>query len=218
MAGKIFINYHDLINYCKTERQQRVIQGIIEHGGRKPLAEAEGEPLSTIANIVKTVQTYQARGEIGLPTLIPDGYKLKGTSTYFGADGQLKGQWVKTDQDKARQEEILKAWIKEMGQAIESYKPMKRVKCPRGTLKDLIAEYPLGDPHLGMYAWAAETGQDFDCDIAESNLKDAMGYLVSKMPDAETAVILNLGDFFHTDNLPSSCFYQCRFNPCFGFN
>jgi hypothetical protein len=58
----------------------------------------------------------------------------------------------------------------------------------------------MGDPHIGMYAWVGETGEDFDCDIAEKNLRKAVAYLVDKAPPSETAIILNLGDFFHGDN------------------
>ena len=58
----------------------------------------------------------------------------------------------------------------------------------------------MGDPHIGMYAWASETGEDYDCDIAEKNLREAMAYLIDKAPPSETAIILNLGDFFHGDS------------------
>jgi len=58
----------------------------------------------------------------------------------------------------------------------------------------------MGDPHIGMYAWAEETGEDFDCGIAERDLKSAMAYLVDKSPPSDIGVILNLGDFFHSDS------------------
>jgi hypothetical protein len=58
----------------------------------------------------------------------------------------------------------------------------------------------MGDPHLGMYAWAAETGQDFDLQIAEHNLVAAVDHLVGLAPRAKQALIVNLGDFFHADN------------------
>ncbi len=59
----------------------------------------------------------------------------------------------------------------------------------------------MGDPHIGMYSWHKETGEDFDCDIAERDLLGAMRYLVDKAPPSETAIILNLGDFFHSDSM-----------------
>jgi len=59
----------------------------------------------------------------------------------------------------------------------------------------------MGDPHIGMYAWADEAGEDFDLDIAERDLTAAMARLVQSAPKSETALILNLGDFFHADNM-----------------
>jgi hypothetical protein len=58
----------------------------------------------------------------------------------------------------------------------------------------------MGDPHLGMFAWAQETGQNFDLKIAEANLVGAVDHLVGLAPPAEEALIINLGDFYHTDN------------------
>lgn len=194
------MDYENLAGYCKTERQQEVLRGVLEYGSISGYSTAAGIPRSTVRSVINCIKLYAANGENGLPESIPDGYKLKGTSTYYGPDGQIKGQWVKTDEDKARKEELLREWVADFGKAIENYKPFKRVKSPAKVDDSLLSIYPMGDPHIGMYAWSGETGADFDCDIAEKNLKEAMGYLVSKMPDSETAVILNLGDFFHTDN------------------
>jgi hypothetical protein len=71
---------------------------------------------------------------------------------------------------------------------------------PKKVDKDKMVVLPLGDPHLGMYAWCQEAGEDFDVDIAETNLRKALAYLIDKAPPAEHCVILNLGDFFHGDN------------------
>jgi hypothetical protein len=60
--------------------------------------------------------------------------------------------------------------------------------------------YPLGDPHVGMYAWKAECGEDFDTSIARDDLLAATSRLVQVAPSSERALIANLGDFFHGDN------------------
>jgi hypothetical protein len=66
---------------------------------------------------------------------------------------------------------------------------------------DLLCVYPMGDPHLGMYAWAEETGAShFDLEIAERNLVAAVDHLVASGPPADTGLIVNVGDFFHYDN------------------
>src|SRR5690606_7531590 len=59
--------------------------------------------------------------------------------------------------------------------------------------------YPLGDPHIGMLAWAKETGQDFDLQIAERDLTRAIDLLVDRAPSSKMAVLGNVGDFFHAE-------------------
>tara|TARA_R110000868_G_scaffold365650_2_gene628547 strand:- start:662 stop:1525 length:864 start_codon:yes stop_codon:yes gene_type:complete len=65
---------------------------------------------------------------------------------------------------------------------------------------DLLAVYPLGDPHVGMLAWGRESGDNFDLEIAERLLVGAVRDLVLRGPRASGALIVNLGDFFHFDN------------------
>jgi hypothetical protein len=62
----------------------------------------------------------------------------------------------------------------------------------------------MGDPHLGMHAWAAETGANFDLKIAEQNLIAAADHLVDLAPAAEQALVISLGDMFHSDNKMST--------------
>jgi hypothetical protein len=62
----------------------------------------------------------------------------------------------------------------------------------------------MGDPHLGMLAWPAETGNAFDLAIAERNLFAAVDRLVDLAPRTQKALIENLGDFFHADNKNST--------------
>ncbi|ECU4628500.1 winged helix-turn-helix domain-containing protein, partial [Salmonella enterica subsp. enterica serovar Dublin] len=46
--------------------------------------------------------------------LVPDGYKIKGTSSLVDEFGNTKLQWVKTDTDAERQVELMKAVVDEM--------------------------------------------------------------------------------------------------------
>ena len=58
----------------------------------------------------------------------------------------------------------------------------------------------MGDPHFGMYAWAAEAGEDFDLRIAQRLTYAAIDSLVASAPPAREALIIELGDFFHADD------------------
>jgi hypothetical protein len=68
-------------------------------------------------------------------------------------------------------------------------------------LESLLAVYPVGDHHLGMYAWDEEAGENYDMAIAEGLLDSAMASLTASTPPAQQALVAILGDFFHYDSL-----------------
>lgn len=127
----------------------------------------------------------------------PPGHLLKGVSTLYAADGSVKAQWVKSANDNLSAEAFSQL-------ILESLEPIRgtsiKVKKPADTNKDILALYPMGDPHFGMYSWSDETGSNFDLKIAEQSLIAAVDHLVSVAPPASTAIVASLGDFFHTDN------------------
>nr|DAH52766.1 MAG TPA: DNA polymerase II small subunit [Caudoviricetes sp.] len=131
--------------------------------------------------------------------LVPDGYKVKGTSTLTDADGNTKLQWVKTDVDAERQLEIMRAVIDGMCSEI---KPAEPVKKPTIKSDDkLLNLYTVSDFHLGMLSWADETGDDWDMKIAEELFAKWFDAAFQQAPAAGTAVINLLGDLAHFDSL-----------------
>ena len=105
--------------------------------------------------------------------------------------------WVKASVNQSREEQLLEA-VKAIA---EDFRGAKDPTPPAGEHdEDLLCVYPMGDPHVGMYSWAEETGQDFDLEIAERNLVAAADHLVGLAPPAKEALVINLGDFFHADN------------------
>ena len=64
-----------------------------------------------------------------------------------------------------------------------------------------MAEYIFGDPHIGLYCFKDEVGEDFDLKIARRELLGASQVLIDSSPKCERAVITTLGDFFHADNV-----------------
>lgn len=65
---------------------------------------------------------------------------------------------------------------------------------------ELATIYPIIDHHLGLYSWEAETGANYDLTIAQRILRESLASLVASSPSSYQAVILNVGDFFHSDN------------------
>lgn len=129
----------------------------------------------------------------------PKGYHLRGVSTLLDGAGNPVQQWVKTTQDKDadnldRLLDALKSLPENYSQHHEPVKP------PEHTMADLLAVYPVGDPHLGMFAWCEETGANYDVRIAERLHVQAIKHLVAGAPAAKQALVISLGDFFHVNN------------------
>lgn len=126
----------------------------------------------------------------------PDGHGVTGVSALVDADGKIIQQWVKTRSENDNVDAV--AIIKS---AFDEYKGRAEPQlAPYISDNSLLTVYNVADHHLGLYAYRRESGQDYDLKIGERLLLDTMSKLVATSPNAETAVILNLGDFFHADN------------------
>ncbi|MGH0031506.1 MAG: oxidoreductase [Myxococcota bacterium] len=132
---------------------------------------------------------------------VPDGYKLRGTSTLYDGDGNLRARWVKTAEDRERQVELLREMVAGFSEKIPRTKSRQAPKGAGTASGDLLAVYPVGDHHLGMYAWREEAGGDYDLDAAERLLAESFSALVAALPPAPEALVVFLGDFFHYDSL-----------------
>lgn len=126
------------------------------------------------------------------------GFQVKGTSTLYREDGTVAAQWVKTTQDSERVQEALEAAVHAMAADLPKVAPRKAKGCWR---TDLMVGYPIGDPHIGMSSWGAETGEDWDLQIARQVHCEAMAALVEAAPATETALVVNLGDMLHYDSM-----------------
>ena len=129
---------------------------------------------------------------------VPEGYMVKGTSSYYGEDGKLVGQWVKSTQDQEAMKVALDAAMAALGEELPRIKPRKVGK---QKYDDMLTAYPIGDPHFGMYAHKDEAGDDWDLDIAKVTHMETMQHLVSEASPTKQAIIVNLGDALHYDGI-----------------
>ena len=84
--------------------------------------------------------------------------------------------------------------------ALEGIDPIPAIPAPKHADSDLLTLYPIADAHIGMMAWAKETGEDYDIKIATSRLVDWVGKCVAASPRSGTAVVLDVGDLLHADD------------------
>lgn len=190
-----------LYDYCQSDGQREKLDAYIQHGSFRKAGEALGITHQAISKTVRTLKKRAAiKGmapEADMTHQAAEGFNIKGTSTLYDEDGNVKIQWVKTQKDQPTMEEFAEAF----NEALEDFKPLPKVSSPTNYDKDSIVVYPIGDAHIGMYAWHEETGEDYNLDIGCDQLRKAVVNLVDRSPATETAVILGLGDFFHSDNM-----------------
>jgi hypothetical protein len=142
------------------------------------------------------VEAFDAGEERPPLPAIGKGFRVRKVSTLVDAvTGESKLQWIKTASAAADVDpvEVLRLAF---GEAMPR---MDRVEPPIASNEDLLAVYGMGDPHIGMLAWEAESGENFDLAIAERDLVTAADQLVSLAPPARTALVLTVGDTLHSD-------------------
>lgn len=131
------------------------------------------------------------------PDKVPAGFHARRMTVARNADGEITQTWAQSIIDADHR---VQSVIDALDGLADKIPREPLIVPPAACDADLLAVYPMGDPHIGMYAWAPETGASFDLDIAERTLVSAVDHLVALAPAAETALILNLGDFFHADS------------------
>lgn len=186
-----------------TDRQAEFIDAINEHGSATKAGAALGINRRTVDKSIRRLKVHAAKQgyspEHDLTHVVPDGYTVKGASTYYDSDGNIKAQWIKSQVDAERQKAMLDAVLAGMCEEIPQRKPSKPV--PKTSNKDLLNCYILTDYHLGMLSDPEETGAAWDLKIAEKLLLDWFEAGVAQAPDAQVAIFAQLGDMLHFDGL-----------------
>lgn len=124
---------------------------------------------------------------------------VKGKSTLFDSQGNIKLEWIKTHVKEQSAIEQFQEAISSIISNKDILSPIT-IPCPFDTLNDLLSVYTIGDAHVGMLAWDKETGADNDLQTVQDDLRGAMALLVQKSDYTKDALIVDVGDWFHSDN------------------
>jgi hypothetical protein len=186
-----------------SERQAEFVDALNEHKSERKAAKALGVAKTTFHDAIERLRKRAAKAgyspEHAMTRPVPDGYLVKGVSTYYDKDGKPAGQWVKSAVDRARMEEIMREAFKAMADDLPRQKP---IPAPRITADKLANVYTLTDSHVGALAWHRENLQaDWDLKIAEQTLTGCFEYMVNASPAAKVGIVAQLGDFLHSDGL-----------------
>ena len=190
-----------LLQFCETDRQREIVEAVIKYGSNR---EASKHVKSTRQNVDRVINAVKRRAaksgvapETDLNYPLSEIERLKGRSSLINKKtGETLLQWVKTDVSSEKLLQIVRETIDALKDDLPRYDP---VHCEGGGKEDLLSLYVVTDFHLGMKAWNAETGADWDTDIAERLLVNWFNAAIAQAPMSETAVLANLGDFLHWD-------------------
>ncbi len=183
-----------------TERQLEYIEAYQKYGSYKKAAEALNVNTRSIERSIAAVKRNAAKAGVSpehdMTHPAAPGFSVSGTSTMYGPEGDIKAQWVKTRQDD-------KKLIDELLEVLDEYQfnPIDPIKQNGAQNDDLCTLYTITDFHLGMYAWAAETGDDWDLEIATREFVGSIQEMVEGSPDSGTGILNIQGDFLHWDGL-----------------
>ena len=185
-----------------TVRQLEYLEALEKHGSHRAAGEALGVNKSVITRALAAVHRKAAlqgySPEHDMTKTVPDGFKVKGVSTYYDEAGKVRGQWVKSSADEERRYELFKEAVATLSEDVKGLAPI--AEAPKNCVSDLLTVIPMGDPHFGLYSWAQETGDDFDTDKAKRLTLGAVDRLMATAPNSEVCVILPLGDIFHAND------------------
>lgn len=129
---------------------------------------------------------------------VAPGYAMGKVTVQRNASGDVERTWERqSPADEFAQEAFRIAMQDIVADAKGIFPPSV---APTECLDNLLTVIPMGDPHFGLMSWAKETGENFDLQIAEDLTFGAVDRLCSMGPRSKTAILLNLGDYFHADN------------------
>ena len=130
----------------------------------------------------------------GVPRVpVPEGSTLGKTTMQIDASGNVTQQWARLHPDQ----DTMETFVASMLDSVNKKGP--RIAPPKSVHGDIL-QVIIGDPHAGMYAWAKETGDDYDIDIFLKLHIGAIKSLIDRAPRCSEIILTWLGDLMHSDS------------------
>jgi hypothetical protein len=181
-----------------TLTDEAVIAAMQQCGSQRKAATHLGVHRRTLERYLQKLTLRGHSPAHDMTKLVPDGFNVKGVSSYYDKDGNLRGQWVKSQQDRDQVQKMLEAAFAGFKDEIPR---IKRTAAPQLTVADLCNTYVISDYHLGMLSYQEDSGADWNLQLAEDALAAWFAEAIKQAPDAEVGILAQLGDFLHWDGM-----------------
>lgn len=183
-----------------TPRQTEIIGLVNEAGGFSKAERDAGVSMGLFSRSILALKKRAARMGYA-PNHWEDGTApgyLMGKVTVQRANGVVERTWERQSPEHAERVAAVKA-------AVDAYigdvvVPLHPAPAMPNRSTDIIPWINIGDGHIGMLAHEAESGANFDLEIAERELCAAISILIDETPACERLVINDLGDMTHREN------------------
>lgn len=184
-----------------TSTQCAAIDAFNQTGSITGAAKKLGVQRSTIRRAIAAAERGAARAGYApghFKDGVAPGYAMGKVTVQRGPGGDVERTWERQSPDRFIAEQHLREFVEHLMHDIRGLSPVTPL--PEHMSADLLAVYGIGDPHYGMMAWAAESGNTFNLAEAERLTHGAIDRLAQSAPPADTALLINIGDFFHADD------------------
>jgi predicted phosphodiesterase len=183
-AREIGIDPHTLRDRLKTAAKRGLL-------GTKPVL--EGFEITEIKSGPRGESVTQKPAADEKPFDVGAG-RIIGKITHAVRGGNVEREWIRTSPDQD-------AYIAAIKASFDRYEGRAEiVPPPAHVYDDWLTVYPIADQHNGLLAWGRETGSAYDLKIGCERLRDSLSSLVYQAPPSKRAIILNLGDWQHTND------------------
>ena len=187
-----------------TSKQQEALDAVVKYGSQVKAAKALGISRSALRHRINSAKKYEEAD---------DGIKYAMTETGMANINAVHSGWIKTDDVSLYfRNEIDKIDTNDIAESIRDIIngivlcPI--IKSPGFSEDNLLTLYPIADAHIGMRAHAEETGAEYNSDIAVDRIKTGMAKCVSSSPNSKYALILDVGDLTHADDMYPKDFFM----------
>lgn len=168
------------------------LEVVSKHKTKRAAAKELGVNEQTLYNRLKSAADRGLDGSVPQP--LPPGRYVSRTTTLY-KNGEEILQWVQAKPDGVDQ------FVDAIKSVFDEYEGKAQlIPAPTFAHSDLLSIYPVADQHHGLLAWGQETGESYDLAIGAARLRRCMSHLVAQAPPSQQAIILNLGDWQHTDD------------------
>jgi len=197
------LNPEILIPFCTTERQKEIMSAIATNKTVTEACKNVNCDRRYAYRLMKKLEERAASKGVAphrdLVHQTAEGFDVKRISTAYKGDEPVL-QWVIQEPEKKDLREKIEAMVDGLRDDLTGFKPP--AEPPKIVDTDYCAQYLIGDHHFGMLADSDTKLDDADWDvkIATQVLIDAVNRLSSRVGNAHTGVLVNVGDLFHANS------------------